>query len=108
MANGEKRITEILARDFPDVERLGRNRFMVWGPSQARNRLYVEIWVDDDFLEQENSDFEAWMASIVSEVKGMLNDPDRGINKRGEILISSETGIEIRRGGDTFSVIGAN
>ena len=108
MANGEKRITEILARDFPDVERLGMNRFMVWGPSQPRHRLYMEIWVDDDCLQQENSDFEASMARIVSEAKGILNDPDRGINKQGEILISSKTGIEVRRGGDIFSLIGVD
>ena len=107
MTNKENRVCEMLGEVFPDVERVGMNRFMVWGSSQLGNRFYVELWFDDDFLEQENNDFAVYVARIACEAKEMLNDPNPGINKRGEILVSGNTRIEVHRAGDTFSITGA-
>jgi len=91
-------IHEVLEHHFPDVEHVGITRFLVWGSHDFKCRPYIEIWFDHDFLDQDNDDFRAYSQGIVLEAELMLNNPDQGVRKQGEILASGMNGIKVRRG----------
>jgi hypothetical protein len=88
----------VLEQRFTDVEQVGITRFLVWGSDEFRFRPYIEIWFDQNFLDQETNDFQAHGQKIVSEAELMLNNPDQGVRKQGEILASGKNGIKVRRG----------
>ena len=91
-------IHEVLEQNFPDVERVGISRFLVWGSHEFKYRPYVEIWFDQDFLDQDNDDFQAYRERIVLETDAVLGNPDQRVRKQGEILASGLSGIKVRRG----------
>ena len=97
----KKRIADIhkmLQESFPEVEHVAPTRFLVWGSAKFKYRPYLEIWFDHVFLDQERNDLLAYTRRIVSEAETMLNNPDRGYRKQGEILASGVNGITVRRG----------
>ncbi len=89
------------------MEHVGATRFLVWGSAGFKHRPYLEIWVDDDFLDHESRDLLACSQRILSEAEAMLNDPDQTIRKQGEILASGRNGITARRGVDIYRLDGA-
>ena len=91
-------IRKVLEERFSEVEHVGATRFLVWGSLEFKHRPYIEIWFDQNSLDQEESDFRAYSQRIVSETEEILNDPDQGIRKQGEILLSGMNGITVRRG----------
>ena len=110
MAEQERRtkrlahIRRALEESFPEVEHVGTTRFLVWGSSAFRHRPYLEIWLDRDFLAQEDDAFQASSQRIVSEAEGMLRNPERAVRKQGEILASGGNRITVRRGLRIYSL----
>jgi len=108
-ARRTKRLTyirSVLEQSFTDVEQVGITRFLVWGSDEFRFRPYIEIWFDQGFLDQETQDFQTHGQKIVSEAQDMLNHPDQGVRKQGEILASGKNGIKIRRGIHIYHLTG--
>jgi hypothetical protein len=101
-------IKEILEQNFPDVEHVGIRRFLVWGSREFNYRPYIEIWFDQDFLDQGEDCFEACIQRIVREAEAVLNNPDQGVRKQGEILASGMNGIKVRRGIHLYSLTHAH
>jgi len=89
-------------QSFPEVERVGTTRFLVWGSARFKHRPYLEIWFDDDFLDRESGDLVARSRPILREAEAILNSPDQTIRKQGEILASGRNGITARRGVDMY------
>jgi hypothetical protein len=105
----KKRLThihEVLEQHFPEVERVGISRFLVWGSDEFKYRPYVEIWFDQDFLDQDNDDFQAYRERIVLETDAVLGNPDQRVRKQGEILASGMNGIKVRRGIHIYNLTG--
>lgn len=105
----KKRLTHIrkvLEERFSEVEHVGTTRFLVWGSPEIPHRPYVEIWFDNDSLDQEEDDFLGYSQRIVSEAEEMLNNPDQAIRKQGEILASGMNGITVRRGNQIYNLTG--
>jgi hypothetical protein len=99
-------IHRLLERNFSDVEHVGIRRFLVWGSQEFKVRPYIEIWFDHDFLDQDNDDFDAYCQRIVLEAEVVLNNPDQGVRKQGEILASGMNGIKVRRGIHIYNLTG--
>jgi hypothetical protein len=97
----------LLQRRFPEVEHVGASRFLIWGSTRFKHRPYLEIWFDDDFLDQEGDDLQASTGWIVAEAEAILNSPDLSIRKQGEILASGRNGITARRGLDIYRIEGS-
>ena len=95
-----------LEQRFTNVEQVGITRFLVWGSEEFRFRPYIEIWFDQGFLDQEKNVFQAHGQKIVSEAEVMLNNPDQGVRKQGEILASGKNGIKVRRGIHMYHLTG--
>jgi hypothetical protein len=104
--NRLKHIHEVLEQQFPEVERVGISRFLVWGSDEFKYRPYVEIWFDQDFLDQDDDDFQAYRERIVSETAAVLGNPDQRVRKQGEILASGMSGIKVRRGIHIYKLTG--
>ena len=91
----KKRIADLyekLQQRFPDVEHVGTTRFLIWGSARFKHRPYLEIWFDDDFLDQESSALLEDSERILSEAETILTNPDQTIRKQGEILASGRNG----------------
>jgi hypothetical protein len=95
-----------LEERFLEVEQVGVTRFLVWGSPEFKHRPYIEIWFDQDSLDQEESDFQAYIQRIVTEAEEMLTNPDQVIRKQGEILVSGMNGITVRRGSHIYHLSG--
>jgi hypothetical protein len=109
-ARRKKRIADLyetLQQRFPEVEQVGTTRFLVWGSARFKHRPYLEIWLDDDFLDHKGSDLLAYSERILSEAEAVLENPDQTIRKQGEILASGRNGITVRRGVDIYRLDGA-
>ena len=98
----------VLEQKFTDVEQVGIRRFLVWGSDEFRYRPFIEIWFDQGFLDQDNDDFHTHSQRIASEAEVMLNNPDQGVRKQGEILASGMHGIRVRRGIHMYDLTGMN